>query len=52
MQVNYNAVFSNAAGSLAAQQVNVQNGVADITQAARATLESDILASTICSLRN
>jgi hypothetical protein len=44
MQIDYNAVFSNAAGSLAAQQVNVHNGVADITEAARATLESDILA--------
>ena len=44
MQINYNGVLSNAADSLATQQVNVQNGVADITQAAKATLESDILA--------
>jgi len=44
MHIDYNGVFSNAANSLAAQQVNVQNGVADITQAAKATLESDILA--------
>jgi hypothetical protein len=40
MQIDYNAVFSTAA----AQQFTVQNGVADITQGARATLESDILA--------
>src|SRR5262245_30863821 len=44
MKIDYNGVLSNAADSLAAQQVNVQNGVADITQAARATLESDLLA--------
>jgi hypothetical protein len=44
MQVNHGALLSDAAGSLAARQVNVRNGVADITQAARATLESDLLA--------
>jgi hypothetical protein len=44
MQIDYNAALSKAADSLATHQVNVQNGVADITQAARATLESDILA--------
>jgi hypothetical protein len=40
MQIDYNTAFARAA----APQVQVQNGVADITQAARATLESDILA--------
>lgn len=44
MQVNYNAVFTGAANALAGQQVNVQNGVADVTQAAKSILESDILA--------
>jgi hypothetical protein len=44
MRIDYNALASNAAGSLGTQKINVQNGVADITQAARATLESDILA--------
>jgi hypothetical protein len=44
MQVNHGALLSDAAGALAARQVNVHNGVADITQAARATLESDLLA--------
>lgn len=44
MQVNYNAVFNNAADALATQQVSVVNGVADVTQAAKAILESDIRA--------
>jgi hypothetical protein len=43
MQVNYNSLFNNAANSLATQKVTVQNGVADVTQAAKATLESDLL---------
>jgi hypothetical protein len=38
------ADFSNAADTLAGQKVVVVNGVADVTQAARTTLESDILA--------
>jgi hypothetical protein len=37
MQVNHGAVLSDAADSLAARQVTIQNGVADITQVARAT---------------
>jgi hypothetical protein len=44
MQVNFNADLSNAVNTLAAQQVKVLNGVADITQAAKAILESDIMA--------
>jgi hypothetical protein len=44
MQVEHIAVFTNAADTLAAQKVNVVNGVADITEAARTTLESDVLA--------
>jgi hypothetical protein len=43
MQVNYNALFNDASRILASQQVNVQNGVADVTQAAKTVLESDIL---------
>jgi hypothetical protein len=44
MQINYNGIIPSAADSVAAQKVNIQNGVADITQVARTTLESDILA--------
>jgi hypothetical protein len=43
-QADFLAAANNAANTFAAQQVSVVNGVADITQAARATLESDILA--------
>jgi hypothetical protein len=43
MTVNYNALFNNAVNSLAAQKFTVQNGVADVTQAAKTTLESDLL---------
>jgi len=42
--MDVNAALTNAAASLAAQKVSVVNGVADITQAARTTLESDIMA--------
>src|SRR5262249_44478938 len=42
MQINSIPVFSNAADALAALHVNVQNGVADITQAARAPLDRSL----------
>jgi hypothetical protein len=38
MQVNYNGLFNRVAG----QQVTVQNGVADVTQAAKSVMESEI----------
>jgi hypothetical protein len=41
---NLGPAFSNAADTLAAQKVVVENGVADVTQAASTTLESDVLA--------
>jgi hypothetical protein len=48
MQINSIPVFSNASAALAAlektaQHVNVQNGVADITEAAKAPVESLLL---------
>jgi hypothetical protein len=43
-QVDYNGLLSNAAKTLSTQNVNVQNGVADVTQAAKAILENDIMA--------
>jgi hypothetical protein len=43
MQVDFSGLLTSATDAITAQNVSVQNGVADVTQAARTILENDIL---------